>query len=486
MGQRILALEVGDRRVRAALADRTHKSLDLLSVYEEAQAGDEPNTSGAVARIVAKAGTPEVVISALPGEFVAQRLLTLPFTDRRKLQQTVPFALEEHLPFAVDDAAVAFARVGREGSSSLVIAAFARREALRRHLEMLAGAGLDPKVVTLSSLALAGLLARTSNGKGGSHLMLEIDESSTSLVLIDPAGIPRAMRTIGHGLDLQTTPASTQEAGASAILGAIRQTLLAHSSEDGAPDLVLAGSATASPTVRDELSSALEVPIRDLSEFDCSALIHGAATQPARFAGCFAMLLGEAAVAPLELLNFRTGEFVYRGSSGGLGPLRLTAALGVGLVAAAVLHLALAMALSGRQLHLLNRAITEVTAPALNGSNPATARVELQAKLSEMNKRLRLLGGNLGHGSPLDVMLQVARAIPVNVPLQATALQIDETGVKIEGSVDSFATVDHIKRSLERDGALGAIQVEHAGAGTDSSKVEFRLNAQLKDNAGRF
>jgi general secretion pathway protein L len=486
MGQRILAVEIGDGRVRAALADRTFKSLDLLGVYEETQADDEANLGGALTRVIESAGSSDIVISALPGEFVAQRLLTLPFTDRRKLQQTVPFALEEHLPFAVDDAAVAFARVGRQDSNSLVIAAFARKEELRGHLDLLAQAGLDPKTVTLSSLALAGFLARARNGRDGSHLVLEIDKSSTSLVLIDQSGTPRAMRTIGHGLDLRSTSSRTQEAGAHAIVGAVRQTLLAHSSDDGAPDLVLAGSATAAPAVREELATALEVPVRDLSEFDYSALIQGAQGKPAKFAGCFAMLLGEAADSPLELLNFRQGAFAYRGSSGTMGPLRFTMALGACFVIAAALHFGLSIAISARKLHLLNSEIASVTASALPDSSPANARVDLQAKLTAMNKRLRLLGGNLGHGSPLDVLLQVSRAIPVNVPLQAASLQIDDSSVKMDGTVDSFVTVDHIKGALERGGGFGPIQVEHAGAGTDNSKVEFRLSAQLKDTAGAF
>src|ERR1700736_87610 len=112
MAQWILALEMNGGRVRAALADRTAKSLDLIGVYEQERSKDEPDLSGAIARIRAQTGQPNIVISALPGELVAKRLLTLPFTDRRRLSQVVPFALEEHLPFAVDDAAVAFTSVG--------------------------------------------------------------------------------------------------------------------------------------------------------------------------------------------------------------------------------------------------------------------------------------------------------------------------------------------------------------------------------------
>src|SRR5260370_14958432 len=108
MGQRILALELGGDRVRAAMADRTWNSLDLIGAYEQQRSGDEPDLSSAIARVLKAAGKPDIVISALPGEFVAKRLLTLPFSDNRRLQQVVPFALEEHLPFPVDDAAVAF------------------------------------------------------------------------------------------------------------------------------------------------------------------------------------------------------------------------------------------------------------------------------------------------------------------------------------------------------------------------------------------
>ena len=73
---------------------------------------------------------------------------------------------------AAIDAAVAFARIGYEGSGSLVIAAFTPKDQIRRHLETLATAGLDPKIVTLGTHALAGFLARARNGTGGSHLVL--------------------------------------------------------------------------------------------------------------------------------------------------------------------------------------------------------------------------------------------------------------------------------------------------------------------------
>ena len=483
MGQRILALEMSGDHLRAALADRTFKSFDLIGVFEQERAADEPDLGHALSRIVAATGPPDIAISALPGELVAKRLLTLPFTDRRRLRQVVPFALEEHLPFAVDDAAVAFAAVGRDAAGSLVIAAFARKEILTRHLELLGRAGIDPKTVTLSTHALAGFLARARNGRIGSQLVVEIQESNTSMVLIDASGTPRAIRTVSQGLDLRTASPATP-AAATAILTAVRQTLLVHGSSEAPAELFLAGPAAASPELRKEFADALEIPVHDLTELDYAALLGGVTREPARFAGCLAMLLNEAPVAPIDLINFRQGAFAFHGRSGALHPLRLTGMLAAAALAVAILHVTLAIASGARQLHLLNAEIETVAAPALGVTDPATAKATLQAKLTAASKRLRLLGGNLGHGSPLDVLLELARDIPPSVPIQASTLLVDETELKLEGSADSFAAVDQVKRMLERGGDFSAIAVEHAGAGNDTSKVEFRLSAQFKDAAG--
>ena len=145
MSQRILALEMPGDTVRAAVAERTWNSFHLIGVFEEERADDEPDLAAAVARLLIRTGTPDMVVSSLASELVVKRLLELPFSDARKLNQVVPFALEEHLPFPVDDAVVAFARVGRDRGNTLVMAAMARKPDLKRHLEVLSRAGLDPK-----------------------------------------------------------------------------------------------------------------------------------------------------------------------------------------------------------------------------------------------------------------------------------------------------------------------------------------------------
>jgi hypothetical protein len=158
--------------------------------------------------------------------------------------------------------------------------------------------------------------------------------------------------------------------------------------------------------------------------------------------------------------------------------------LATAAAAFALLHVALGISISARKLNLLNRAVETVTAPALGATNPATAKTTLKAHIAQMNKQLRLMGGNLGHGSPLDLLLAVSRAIPPGITVQFDTVLIDDNGVKLEGKADSFATVDLVKKVLGRSGRFGAIQIDHAAAGSDPGKVEFKLSATLVEDAG--
>ena len=99
-----------------------------------------------------------------------------------------------------------------------------------------------------------------------------------------------------------------------------------------------------------------------------------------------------------------------------------------------------------------------------------------------MNKRLNLIGGNLTH-SPLDTLVAVSRALPPRFPVQMADVQIDSQGLRVTGQADSFASVDQAKRALDASGFFGTIEVAHAKAGSDPSKVDFRMDASFKDAA---
>jgi len=483
MAQRILALELVGDRVRAAVADRSWNSFTLAGVYDKVRADDEADLTGALSRLVVEAGQPDIVISALPSDFVVKRLLELPFKDARRLHQVVPFALEEHLPFPVDNGAVAFTRVGREGDHTLVMAAMVRKTDLQQHLDLLRKAGLDPKTVTLAPLALAAMFTRAKNGNGAkpmAHLVVEGDESSTSVVLVDLGGTPRAMRSMPAGLMMSDGSAVSQEAAAP-ILNSVRQTLLAYGEDADQTEVIVAGAAAAYPKVRGLLSDSLAMSVRDGGTFDYTGLFEGTVPNTGKFASCVAMLLGEMPSQPLDLLNFRQGQFMFRGRvRGDLSPFYTSGILAAAVLAVVIFHFALGVSSNLRRLRQLNAEIAAVAGPVLGETDPANAKTQLQMGIAKMNKRLNLIGGNLTH-SPLDTLIAVSRALPPRFPVQMADVQIDSQGLRVTGQADSFTTVDQAKRALDKSGYFGSIEVAHAKAGSDPSKVDFRMDANFKD-----
>ena len=478
MAQRILAIEIAGDAVRGALAERSWSSLAMLDVVEERRGADETDLAPALARLLDDAGKPDLIVSALPGELVVKRMLSLPFKDQRRLTQTVPFALEEHLPVGVDESVVAFTRVGQEDGKTLVMAAMVRKDDLRHHLELLARAGINPSTITLSALALAALLARVRKGNGGAHLLVDLDQRSTSMVLLDHSGMPRAIRTVvADSAAVNGAPAP----GAAAILGAVRQTLLAHASDHEQPELVLTGPMAAAPDVRRRMAEALAVPVHTLDEFNCAALLGPLSARSTRFAGCLAMLLAETPGAPVELLNFRQGEFAFRGRTGSLRPWRTSFMLAAAAAAAIAFHVGIKVSYNLRQLAEINREIAAIAAPALGpGVSGADAKEQLAAQVAAMQKQLHLMGGAGASASPLDTLLALLRALPPHLGAQIVDFTLDEGTIKLDGLADSFATVDRVKKALDMSEYFRDIQVTHANAGSDPSKVEFRLTAAIR------
>ncbi len=482
MAQRIMTLEIDGDWVRAAVAERSWNSFALMGLFEDQRAAGENDLAAALARLLAASGKPDILVSALPGEFVAKRLLELPFKDRRRLNQVVPFALEEHLPFPVDDAVVAFARLGQEGEQTRVMAAYASRDRIKEHLDLLAQAGLDPKTVTLSALALALFMARSRNGDRGSHLIVNVDQTSASLVLLDDAGTPRAMRTVATAAPGRGATTPLPVAPGAAILNSVRQMMLAHQVEADDAVLVLTGASAAAPRVRTQIAEALAVRVRAAEDLDLGRPFGEAPAEAARFGGCLAMLIGELPEHPAELLNFRQGEFAFHGRTGDLTPFRLSGALTAGMVFFALVHFGLGLSVELRRLRAINAQIAAVAAPALGPSvSGSAAREQLHSEVAAMRKQLKLLGESGGHGTPLDTLYALSHAVGRGLAVEMTDVTIDGGTLKVMGKANSFATIDQLKAALKRSGYFDDIQVTDAKASVEPGKVDFRLTAVSRE-----
>jgi general secretion pathway protein L len=174
MAQRIVGLDLGTYSVKVVQLEGRGRTADFEVLgFDEEEV--PPASTGAgdplplaerhevALRALEERGSlkGDVFVTGLPGDAAAVRTLAFPYSDPRKIEQTLPFELEAEIPFDIEDVVISWAILGQreteEGEVTEVLCAYARREALEDHLELLGRVGVDPRHVEFDSLALDDL-----------------------------------------------------------------------------------------------------------------------------------------------------------------------------------------------------------------------------------------------------------------------------------------------------------------------------------------
>lgn len=93
---------------------------------------------------------------------VAIRNKSFPFSDRLRIQKTLPFELEEDLPFSSDNAIFDGKIIRQVGQGSEVLAAAAPKQHIEHLLRLMKDSGISPHIVSTEGTAFANLFERWS------------------------------------------------------------------------------------------------------------------------------------------------------------------------------------------------------------------------------------------------------------------------------------------------------------------------------------
>jgi len=188
MMRRILGLDLGSHTIKAVELRQTLRGVEVgqlrsLTVHEAtAEDAESPPLAQQLQRFAALYHLPaEYVVAALPGDRVTTRRLALPFHERRRLAQAIPFELESEMPFALEDVVVDWDVIRSDGSRSEVLALAAPRAEVGRQLETLREAGLEPRTLEVEGIVLANLTALFP--QPGTKLYVDIGHRKTTLTL---------------------------------------------------------------------------------------------------------------------------------------------------------------------------------------------------------------------------------------------------------------------------------------------------------------
>ncbi len=429
---------------------RTPRVLEVADVRTDAPTSPAEQLRDAVAAVCPS--PPEAVGSALDETRVTHRVLHLPFGEPARLAATVPFELESLVPFDLDDALTTFTVLDKSAGAD-VLAALALRTSLSDHLAFLAEAGLDPAVVDVGAMALAGLL-----GLAGRDA-LAIERRPGGLVALFREGRLRGMHVLG----------SLDEAE---LEREIRWLALTLAGDDPLPPVVEIGPAAASGG----LAAALGT--QELSREEM--LPSWAAHLPDRELRAVA-LAGRAAGHIPAGVNFRTGEFVYHAPSEEARlQLRKTAAVAAATLLLGLVSYGVVVAERNSELEDLQQEIRLLVEPIVPQAPPGQERVRIEGAVEALERRRVMLGGSDSARPPvLDVLKLIDESVPGSIAFEVEELSIDGGSVRFRARTDSFESVDVIKRALNALPGAAEPDVRDVKKGIDD-RIEFRASIEFE------
>jgi len=474
MPSHTLAVDVGSHTLRAALVERTLRSQRVLGLYAQPRAAGG-DLAADLRALAAQHGIAwDEVVSALPGELVTHRILELPFHDRKRLEQTVPFELESHLPFELEETVVDFQVLGTEtDGTSRVLAVSAPKAAVREHLAMLAGAGVDPRLVDLASLAALNVVRAAAAARGGRLAYVGMDAGRTTVALLADG------RLLGFRV---VSRAVADPAGLDACLREVRWTLLALADDEPLAALWVGGDAVETPGAVAALGRALGTTPQALDAVALAAVPAGLRGKQAAFATPLGLALRQTGDASLFGIDLRRGEFAYHREREALW--RGLARAGVLAVVAVALMIA-SFALDARQLAARRDAvrgeIPAIFTAAIPGARTiVNEKAQLQTEIAALEKERRLFGG-LAPSAPraIDCLRALTEAVPDDVPLDIEELSLDGGTLRLRGSTRTYEGVEAVKRGLASRPEFRNVEAKDVRASVDGQQVDFRLSLDV-------
>lgn len=516
---RILGLDLGSYSVKGVLVDGTLRGYTVKHYAEVRRApeGDRMETLRAalgelLARPELKA---EQVVVALPGPTLATHPFTLPFTDAKRIEATLPFEVEGQLPFDLGEAVYDYQPVAQKEKATDLLVGVVRKEELAALLALLTERGVDPRIVTHPSVAYQNLFLQlpalfTDVPAEDAVAVVDVGHERTSVAIGRPgAGLEWARTFAGGGKDLDRalaaefhtspheahhwkeqhgalasaahTPEQQRAAGAfvrglQPVLRELRPTLKAFTARTrkrvGA--VYLAGGTARLPGLAEQLTHDLGMPVHVLPLPTDAAQAVPAEVGPAALQALALALRGQASGARAPRFNLRRGEFAFKGDYDFVKDR-------LGLIAAYVATLLLLLVASGIVRNaVLGRREKQVDAQLCEVTQRTLGTCE-----TNYDRALSMMGGvespaaSVPKVSATELLAELTRLIPGDIPVTFDRIQIDTDRVSLQGTTDSSSQIDSIGAALKGHRCFKEVKEGRVERTRDGQKVSFRLDVSV-------
>ena len=509
----VLGLDLGSHSLKAVELQQSLRSLAAVHVRSVPRDDDQPLAEVLRRFVEVHRLATDQVVTALRGDRLSVRRLEFPFSERRRLQQAVPFEVEDTLPFDLEHVMLDWQVVESERGRARVVAAIAPRPRVSELMEALHEGGCDARVVEAEGLVLANLCSAFN--LAGPRLLVDLGHSKTTFCALedDKAVAAHSFGVAGRAL----TDAIAEDRGLS--LPEAERAKCEH----GIFDPVLGGRLAKASAVVDQIAGemvrfvaslepTMKSRIEDVTLFGGSAQMERidellaertglsvtrlglpsdelgpglvAGGSPVLFAPAIALALRGTARATTSL-NFRQDEFARR-----LDLSRYRRDFGSTFVMLGiVLVLGIASALSGALLESGTARRSEKQVAALWTSvfpdqpvpeNPVAA---MREAVAAAHARAEFLGVYRGNRSALDLLGEISRRVPPDLDVIFEELSIARGTIRIRAFTKSFEAAERLGAELAKFEPFSKVQVGAIETDRRSDVKKFNVTIGLTEGA---
>jgi type II secretion system protein L len=510
MSKHILGLDIGKSSVKAVLIEAGLRGSARIVAWEKIDVAGTGGTREALRRLqeVPVLTVPACQTTIAAGGF-SFRNLKLPFKDRKKISQTLPFELESQIPHALENVLIDFTVLGQADGSELFAAVIPKTDVQDR-IALLGEYGFDAEVIDIDAVPIAArLMADAAADSTG--LLLDVGASDTTGIFFRAGKILQIRAFAFGGSDITAAlsgalgiPPSEAEArkkrgdtgqaeqeitaACQKFFASLKNTMsslrLSGIVAEDVATVYLTGGGSLYRKLAEDLSRALTVPVERVNV----TALAGIKPVGGDDDGWDSMVMNGALALALRPLakgpgfNFRQGGFRPKSRALSFDP-------GINLKWAAAVA-AFILLLAGGDLFLsylgdktrLDQLKAETTA-LFQRNFPEVTRVvdpvqQFRSKVAEA-KRLALASRDAASGgSVLGVMKDLSERVPEASGFVMTALVFDGNKIDIRGEATGFDAAETIKKELETSGRYESISVSSSNV-KQGNRVEFELKTVL-------
>ena len=438
--------------------------------------------------------------SVIEDGHVSFRNLSMPFTDLKKIRQTLVFELETMMASSVDKHLVDFIEVNRGGSQTDLIAATVNRAYISEHLADFEPLGVEPEILDVRNLPLANqLLVQPNTPENGMLLCLGSKKCTMILFFSKKVVLIRPMLFNAKGLAAVASQAAKREqesaafdsgpyeAALLALCKSISLTLRGFQIEAGnqlKPEHVfITGPGALLPETAEIVSKGLALPVTLLNLPQAAGNIQLSGPVTARYNpplmdNALGLAIREGKKA--KGFNFRREEFQIKTQLVKIKKELIHASVYLSII---FVLLAVNWFVDYRDLQNRTAAFDSQIKAIFTETFPEITNIvdpihQMNTKISELKNASGASPGMNINSSVLETLNDISARIPTELEVQVDRMVVDQEGIQIRGTTDTFNTVDSIKKGLEssemyRDVIIASANLDPSGKGV---KFEIKMD----------